>query len=211
MAPIKWNRIFEKIQNKSGKEKITIVVLTGILLLVISLPTGSKSGQTETNENTQTRQTGLSESAKSYETVLEEKLEKALKKVEGVGEVSVVITLKNTSEKIIAADSDYSESVIQESDSAGGMRSTTQQSGSTSNIYYDTQEGSEPYVTKENMPEVEGIDSMAMGRADRNAEVEGIVIAACGGGDGNVCADITAAAEALLGVPAHKIKVLKMN
>ena len=100
MAPKKWNRIFEKIQNKSGKEKITIVVLTGILLLVISLPTGSKSGQTETNENTQTRQTGLSESAKSYETVLEEKLEKALKKVEGVGEVSVVITLKNTSEKI---------------------------------------------------------------------------------------------------------------
>ena len=83
MAPIKWNRIFEKIQNKSGKEKITIVVLTGILLLVISLPTGSKSGQTETNENTQTRQTGLSESAKSYETVLEEKLEKALKKVGG--------------------------------------------------------------------------------------------------------------------------------
>lgn len=169
MAPIKWNRIFEKIQNKSGKEKITIVVLTGILLLVISLPTGSKSGQTETNENTQTRQTGLSESAKSYETVLEEKLEKALKKVEGVGEVSVVITLKNTSEKIIAADSDYSESVIQESDSAGGVRSTTQQSGSTSNIYYDTQEGSEPYVTKENMP-----------------EVEGIVIVAKGGGDGNV-------------------------
>ena len=79
MAPIKWNRIFEKIQNKSGKEKITIVVLTGILLLVISLPTGSKSGQTETNENTQTRQTGLSESAKSYETVLEEKLEKAFR------------------------------------------------------------------------------------------------------------------------------------
>ena len=56
MAPIKWNRIFEKIQNKSGKEKITIVVLTGILLLVISLPTGSKSGQTETNEDVYKRQ-----------------------------------------------------------------------------------------------------------------------------------------------------------
>lgn len=76
MAPIKWNRIFEKIQNKSGKEKITIVVLTGILLLVISLPTGSKSGQTETNENTQTRQTGLSEAAKSYERVLKKNWKK---------------------------------------------------------------------------------------------------------------------------------------
>ena len=38
-----------------------------------------------------------------------------------------------------------------------------------------------------------------------------LFIVAKGGGDGNVCADITAAAEALLGVPAHKIKVLKMN
>lgn len=80
MTPIKWNRIFERIPNKSGKEKITIVILTGILLLVISLPTGSKSGHTETKENTQPQQTGLSESAKSYETVLEEKLEKALKR-----------------------------------------------------------------------------------------------------------------------------------
>ena len=33
MAPIKWNRIFEKIQNKSGKEKITIVVLQGFYCL----------------------------------------------------------------------------------------------------------------------------------------------------------------------------------
>lgn len=190
----KWNGIFTRILNKSAKEKITIVILTGILLLVISLPSGSQK-ISDTADNAGEKSTeALSQNTQSYETVLEEKLEKVLKKVEGVGDVNVVITLKNTSEKIIASDSDYSESVIAETDSSGGVRSTTQKSGSTSNIYYDTQDGSLPYITKENMP-----------------EVEGVVIVAKGGGDGTVCTNITAAAEALLGVPAHKIKVLKMN
>lgn len=191
------DRIFQILSNKSGKEKITIVVLIGILLLVISLPVSS--GQQEqtggSTSDTSAQQTGnISENAESYEEYLENKLEKALKKVEGVGEVSVVITLKNTSEKIIAADSEYDESVITETDSAGGVRSTTEKSGSSTNIYYDTQEGSSPYITQENMP-----------------EVEGIIIVAKGGGDGTVCANITSAVEALLNVPTHKIKVLKMT
>lgn len=190
-------RIFQILSNKSGKEKITIVVMIGILLLVISLPVSS--GQQEQTDggtsDTSAQQTGnISENAEGYEEYLEDKLEKALKKVEGVGEVSVVITLKNTSEKIIAADSEYDENVITETDSAGGVRSTTEKSGSSTNIYYDTQEGSSPYITQENMP-----------------EVEGIIIVAKGGGDGTVCANITSAVEALLGVPTHKIKVLKMT
>lgn len=192
----KWDGIFRRILNKTAKEKITIVVLTGILLLVISLPAGSGSSKTDGEADyVQEKNTeAFSENVQSYETFLEEKLENALKKVEGVGDVNVVITLKNTSEKIIAADSDYSESIVAETDSSGGVRSTTQKSGSTSNIYYDTTNGSTPYITKENMP-----------------EVEGVVIVAKGGGDGTVCTNITAAAEALLGVPAHKIKVLKMS
>lgn len=191
------NRIFEILSNKSGKEKITIVVLIGILLLVISLPV-SQDNKGETGDSTSdasVQQSGsFSDGTGDYEEYLENKLEKALKKVDGVGDVNVVITLKNTSEKIIAADTDSSESVITETDSAGGVRSTTEKSNSNTNIYYDTSAGSSPYITMENMP-----------------EVEGVVIVAKGGGDGTVCANITSAVEALLGVPTHKIKVLKMT
>ena len=42
-------------------------------------------------------------------------------------------------------------------------------------------------------------------------EIEGVIVAAQGGGDGTVEADITSAIEALLGVAAHKIKVMKMS
>lgn len=191
------NRIFEILSNKSGKEKITIVVLIGILLLVISLPVSqdNKGEAGDSTSDTAVQESGnLLEGTGGYEEYLEDKLEKALKKVEGVGEISVVITLKNTSEKIIAADTDSSESAITETDSAGGVRSTTEKSNSNKNIYYDTSAGSSPYITMENMP-----------------EVEGVVIVAKGGGDGTVCANITSAVEALLGVPTHKIKVLKMT
>ena len=42
-------------------------------------------------------------------------------------------------------------------------------------------------------------------------EVEGVMIVAQGGGDGVIAANITSAVESLLGVPVHKIKVLKMS
>ena len=39
--------------------------------------------------------------------------------------------------------------------------------------------------------------------------ISGIVISAAGGGNPKVQAEITAAMEALFGLPSHKIKVLK--
>ncbi len=42
-------------------------------------------------------------------------------------------------------------------------------------------------------------------------EIEGVVVVAQGGGEPTVVSEITSAIEALLGVPAHKIKVLKMS
>jgi stage III sporulation protein AG len=190
-----FNRIFKNFLNKSGKEKITIIILTGILLLVISLPTGSKKSTTEDSKKTSETATQSEENVySSYCEYLEKKLEDALKNVDGVGDVNVVITLKNTSQKVLATDSEISDSSVNETDSSGGARSTTQHDSTSTNIYYDTDDGSSPYVVMENMP-----------------EVEGVVITAKGGADGTVCCEITEAAEALLGVPVHKIKVLKMN
>ncbi|MDO5403149.1 MAG: stage III sporulation protein AG, partial [Eubacteriales bacterium] len=130
----------------------------------------------------------------SYEDYMEEKLEYVLSNVDVVGKVKVIISFKNTGEKIIAQDENNSSENIQETDSSGGVRSTNQNSSEITNIYYDSEAGSEPYVKSENMP-----------------EVEGVIIVAQGGGDGVIAANITSAVESLLGVPVHKVKVLKMS
>ena len=73
-------------------------------------------------------------------------------------------------------------------------RSSEEKSSTSTSIYHDSTNGNEPYVTMEKMP-----------------EIEGIIIVAQGGGDGTVATNITSAVEALLNVPAHKIKILKMS
>jgi stage III sporulation protein AG len=184
---------FHTFLNKSDKQKITIVVLIGILLLVISLPT--KKGTSGTgNTETPSTQAATAESSQNYEEYLENKLDEILAKVDGVGKVNVVVTLKSTEEKVIASDGSYSENTVNETDSSGGVRSSSEKSSSSTNIYHDTSSGNEPFVTMENMP-----------------EVEGIIVVAQGGGDGTIASNITSAVEALLDVPAHKIKVLKMS
>lgn len=189
-------KIFDNLLNKFGKEKITIVVLIGILLMVISLPSGSKKNSQTSNstkiEGAQTVQNSYTFS--EYEQYLENKLKNALDKVDGVGEVCVIVSLESTGKKILATDDEANMEQKEESDGTGNKSVSVNNSSKSTNIYYETQNGEQPYVTSENMP-----------------EVKGIVIVAKGGGDGKVASEITLAVEALLDVPTHKIKVLKMS
>lgn len=193
----KYKKYFDEFLNKSGKTKITIVVLIGILLLVVSLPTGkkqvTKKGKGMTTVQME-QETGGDDARGAYETFLEEKIKNTLRKVDGVGDVEVTVTLKNTSEKVLATDASYAQNIVNEKDSSGGSRDTTDISSEDTNIYHDTETGSEPFVTKENLP-----------------LVEGVVVVAKGGGDATVRTNITEAIMALLSVPAHKIKVMKMS
>lgn len=204
----KFSKLIEDLMNKSGKETITIVVLIGVLLLVISLPTKKSSNDENSNlssgissSNSYTKDgrsvnsdNTSSDSAKSYEEYLEDKISALLSKADGVGKAQVIVSVKNTSEKIIAKDVTSSEESINETDSAGGVRSSQKSQNSSTNISANTNNGDEPFITMENMP-----------------EIEGVVIVAQGGGEPTVVSEITSAIEALLGVPAHKIKVLKMS
>lgn len=194
---IKNNKLFEILLNKSGKEKITIVVLIGVLLLIIALP---QSGSAEDTQSDKTgayvtdsgTQTGLE--GRDYEEYIEKKLVNALASVDGVGEVRVAVTIKTTGENVLAKDQEYSSSSLNETDNGGGVRKQDSESRKESYIYIDAGDGESPYVIRQDMP-----------------TVEGVIVVAKGGGDGSVAAEITAAVEALLDVPAHKIKVLKMS
>lgn len=186
-------KIFETFLNKSGKEKITIVVLIGVLLLVIMIPTEKKSTQVKDNAfGGSINDSACDGDTFLYENYIEKKLESALGKVDGVGSVKAVVTLKTSGEKVLAKDSERSGSDTSESDDDGSVRN--QSTYNTSDTHILVEDGNVPYVTLQNMP-----------------EIEGVVIVAKGGGDGNVATEITQAVEALLGIPAHKIKVLKMS
>ena len=72
--------------NKTGKDKILILLLVGIILLVISIPTSKKSNSSLTSSGYDSILTD------SEESDLEGKLKRCLAKVEGVGDVDVIVT-----------------------------------------------------------------------------------------------------------------------
>ena len=134
-------------------------------------------------------------SSRSYEERLEKRIRELLRSVEGVGQVDVMVVLKSTGQKVLRVDRSGSSTVTKETDSAGGSREITERSQSEeSTILLSSGGGSngEEVVEKELCP-----------------EISGIVVSADGGGSPEVCSEISQAMEALLGLPAHKIKVLK--
>ena len=104
-----------------------------------------------------------------------------------------MITLKSGSQKIIEKDQSSTTQTTEEADSAGGTRSVEDSSSDKTSIYEQNSDGSStPYVSKELTP-----------------EIEGVVVIADGGDNAVVVESITEAVQALFGVEAHKIKIMK--
>lgn len=182
---------------KLKKDQILIILLAGILLLVIAIPSGSGSaGKSSSRSGSADSATSGSDAAQdSYAREMEAHLEEVLSQMAGVGDVTVMITLKSSSEKVVEKDVERESESVTESDSQGGSR-TTQNSTRGESTVYDggsAQDGS-PYISKEISP-----------------QVEGVVVLASGGNNAVVVQNITEAVQALFGVDTHKIKIMKKN
>ena len=199
------------------RDNLIILVLTGILLFIIALPTkdgegGKVSGNSDSISFAQTKKqtegvTGknqLSEESEllsdgsngslDYADYLEKRLEKMLEGVDGVGQVSVMITLQSSEELVVEKDAPIKQSNIQETDSQGGVRNTTQTETTETTIYRTEGTDSEPYVIKKILP-----------------EIEGVLVVAQGAGKGSLNTSISEIVQALFDVEAHKVKVVPME
>lgn len=182
------------------KDRLIILLLGGILLLVIALPVSGdkdeKSGKETIISEGMSKKAAKETEAEDYASYLESKLEDTLSRVKGVGKVKVMVTLETSAERIVEKDVNSESESVQETDSQGGSRSTTNRSSSQTTVYEgdgNTSSGT-PYITKELTP-----------------VVGGIVIIAQGGDDPVTVKNITEAVQALFEIDTHKIKVMKSN
>lgn len=177
---------------KIGKDKLLLLFLCGVLLLVISWPSGSSKKEKTVVETEKT--TGKeTESREEYVRKMEKKLEAMLSSLEGVKRVKVMITLKNSGEKVTLKDSPYSQKT--DTRKEGEMETGSSQfSTEEATVLIETEEGTKPYVIKEKEPQAEGVLVLIEGMERTGLKNE-----------------ISEAVEALFGVPSHKIKVMKMD
>ena len=127
----------------------------------------------------------------SYEAELERRIRELLRSVDGVGEADVMVVLKSSEERVWHVDKSSTSSVTEESGADSGSSRIIREEDQSESTVLDGKSQS-PVMEKEVKP-----------------ELSGIIISADGGGSAVIRAEITEAMEALLGLPANKIKVMK--
>ena len=189
-------------KKKLTKENMAILALLGILLMVIALPVkktenaGDETGLSDTGSDTMnTSETEKDDGDGSYTQEVENRLEALLSSMDGVGEVKVMVTLSSSVEQVVEKDVPYSMDTTKETDSAGGSRDVVNSKQEETTVYVTDQAGNKtPYISKTLEP-----------------AIEGVTVVAQGGGNAVVQKNITDVIQALFGVEAHKIKVVKMK
>lgn len=194
----KWKAFLEKVkENKMlpKKNQLVILLLIGVLLVVIAIPTPDKKNKAAEAQDSSSALSDdtYPDSREEYEEYMENRVARALEYVEGVGKTEVMITLKSSGQKIIEKDQQSSSQKTEEEDSSGGIRSVEDSTSDKTSIYEQGADGSQsPYVSKELTP-----------------EIAGVIVIADGGDNAVVVQNITEAIQALFGVEAHKIKIMK--
>ena len=96
----------------------------------------------------------------------EKRLKEVLSAIQGAGQVDVMITYKTGKEVVPAMNTVKSSTETEEKDSNGGVRHTTQTDVNTQPVSMDSPDGSQPLISRENEPEVQGVIVVAEGAED---------------------------------------------
>ncbi|PKM95863.1 MAG: hypothetical protein CVU84_03415 [Firmicutes bacterium HGW-Firmicutes-1] len=181
------------IQNNKQKRIINllfIIFCIGFAFVIFYKQNTSEEQQPNKQLNTAVLQ---EEDTIHYSDAIEKKLEIEFEKIDGVGSVDVLLTMKTKGEVVLNKDSPNSSSKTTEKDKEGGSRESEENDQQQITVMIKKGDGSEePIIIKELLP-----------------EVNGILIIAEGGDDLIVKNNLINAAKVLLDLPAHKIEVMK--
>lgn len=129
-----------------------------------------------------------------YRERLEKDLADRLRRIQGVGDVTVLITLESGPVYQYAENTDVTDRSTTETDSAGGQRNTKEVQTRVQTVMTRSGSGEQALVTREIQP-----------------KVAGVIVIAKGAQEPLVRERIMRAVEAGLKLPLHRIQVLPMK
>ncbi|NLL30415.1 MAG: stage III sporulation protein AG, partial [Clostridiales bacterium] len=191
------------INDKKFLNVVCIALVLAFLLLAISfLTTTRKKTNTSLSVNSEGTINGNTDEIsnernniiQNYEDQQKSELKSLLRKIEGVGEVEVMIYFKSGEIKVPATEDTTTQSFTEESDSQGGKRTNNQQTDGTKVVMAGDGSSSEPYILQVNKP-----------------EISGVVIVAEGATSSKVKYDIQVAVSSLYDISIDKVNVYPMK
>lgn len=195
-------KIFTKKLDEKGKKKLeTLVVFAIILIITIISINVIWNDDKKTKEDSNIYDKKLATIPKedvtevaNVENTLERNLENILSKINGVGEVKVLISYVESSEVVAMYNENTKNTSTQEEDSGGGKR-VVNETDTQKDIIYKEENGEKLPITQKVI----------------SPKIEGAIIIAQGAADANTKNNIIQAVEAVTGIATHKIQVFEMK
>jgi len=178
---------------------IVILVLGIAFMLVSNIVTSNQSQTIETMNTTNQNQEQAvfkqkdsnNSSIRSYEDEYENQLKEALETMIGVDDVTVVVNVESTSEKVLEKNKVIQSQKTNETDREGGTRKVEDQSIDEQVVIVRQGDKEAPIVIKTEKPEIRGVLIVAKGA--ENVQIKKMIIDAV---------------TRVLDVPSHKVAVL---
>ncbi|MGI6144615.1 MAG: hypothetical protein GX092_06430 [Clostridia bacterium] len=190
------NEFYKSILDPKGRFGvwgIVTLIILGILLMIVPgllLDDQNKTAVPEKiPQKSMEDMRPIASSLMSMEDVLAKQITDILSQVEGVGHVSVAISLAAGQEQDYAKNVNNQKTIVEEKDTQGGVRVTTEIDEQTE--YVLVQSRNEPLVLKEKAPEIKGVLVVAEGANDVELKIQ-----------------LSRAVQSLFDLPAHKIMIL---
>ena len=187
------NEVSKLFKNKYMGNILAVLLVIGFILIAITiLAPGLLNGKNEvlTEENN----TKVNTTVSTYEYKQKIELTNILRKIDGVGEVDVMINFESGEEKVAAYDSTNQTTKTEETDTNGGKRVSDQQNDTTKVVMSSESGGNSPVILKTYKP-----------------KVIGVVITAEGAESSKVRYDIEKAVSSLYGISVEKVNVYPMG
>ena len=168
-----------EMDKKKQRIYIGVLLICSILFLIIN-----GTVKTDNSEKyTEKEKSYIIDNADEYVRLTEKRLEEALKKIDGAGQITVFINIEGGPEKVLATDVKASE------DKRENSNETT--SETEKNVVLSGQGSNQtPYIIKENNPKPVGVLVIAEGARDERVKNE-----------------IYESIKALFGLMPHRIKI----
>lgn len=168
---------------KNGKLKNLIVICLILVFILIAMNVVGSSSMLNSkitsisNNNIKTEQNNDKSNedvmtSDEYEAKQKTDLINILKKMNGVGDVDVMITFENGEEKVPAYDKTEQKATTEETDTQGGKRVNNQNNDNSKVVMTQNNGKNEPFILKTYKPKIVGIVIVAEGAENSKTKYE---------------------------------------
>lgn len=197
MKFINWLK--EKLENSNSKTMINNLAVVVIICIIILIswsaffPKEEQSAQDNNVVEKTSVENNIPETA--YNDSMEDRLEKILEGIDGVGGVEVMITYETSTEVVPASNVTKSAQTTEENDKQGGTRIIKQENTTENIVTVNSKDyNNSPIVIKEIKP-----------------IIRGVIVVAEGAGDPVVKNHLIEAVTTIFQIKSHKVKVYSRN